>query len=70
MGRIGHFFRLSIPTGAGSNRRSGICTEDVDETLIAVPSHAFASVLKQSSAILSYGSTLSWANQGITAWDR
>ena len=54
-----------FPPGLTPTADLAYALRDVDETLIAVPSHAFASVLKQSSAILSYGSTLSWATKGL-----
>jgi len=38
---------------------------DVEETLVAVPSHAFSSVLEMTGTLLNAGSTLSWATKGL-----
>jgi len=57
----GHGF----PPGLSSTADLAYALADVDETLIAVPSHAFASVLAETGNLLNSGSTLSWATKGL-----
>ena len=57
----GHAF----PPRLESTADLGYALEDVDETLVAVPSHAFSDVLEQTGTILKSGSTLSWATKGL-----
>ncbi|MCB1904964.1 MAG: NAD(P)-dependent glycerol-3-phosphate dehydrogenase [Gammaproteobacteria bacterium] len=57
----GHEFPLALT--ATADLASALTS--VDEILIAVPSHAFASVLEETGALISPGSTLSWATKGL-----
>lgn len=57
----GHKF----PTGLQITANLVQALTNVDETLIAVPSHAFATVLEAAASILKTGSSLSWATKGL-----
>jgi len=57
----GHKF----PPGLQSTADLATALAKVDETLIAVPSHAFATVLEATASILKDGSSLSWATKGL-----
>ncbi|MCB1851706.1 MAG: NAD(P)-dependent glycerol-3-phosphate dehydrogenase [Gammaproteobacteria bacterium] len=57
----GHHF----PTDLTPTADLAFALSGVDEVLIAVPSHAFASVLGETQRLIPPGTTLSWATKGL-----
>ncbi|MCP4285896.1 MAG: NAD(P)-dependent glycerol-3-phosphate dehydrogenase [Gammaproteobacteria bacterium] len=55
----------NFPPGLKSSADLAFALNATDEILIAVPSHAFARVLENSDALLSTGTSLSWATKGL-----
>ena len=57
---------IQLPENLQAFSDLNTCVKDADEVLIVVPSHAFATVVKQLKPLINENTPVSWASKGLS----